>query len=288
VLGVAPVLAPTLGGFVLGVTDWRGLFAVLGVAGLLLMVLVYVGLPETLPPERRRQATVADITSAYRMLLADRTFLALVLVAGFSMASMFAYVSGSSFVMQDQFGLNEQQFGLVFGAGSIWLIAGTQLSARLLRRFELRQILFGSLAAAATSSAVLLGVAVAGIGGLPGVLVPLWITLGLTGVAMPTAPAIALSLHGEAAGTAAALLGAVRFGIGAVAAPVVGVLGNDAVAMSLVVAVGMALALVVLVVGVHRDAGADDPAHPHDTHLRDATLTDDVIGEAELDVIRSE
>jgi DHA1 family bicyclomycin/chloramphenicol resistance-like MFS transporter len=258
VLGVAPVLAPTIGGFVLGVTDWRGLFAVLGVVGVILMVVVYVGLPETLPPERRRQATVADITSAYRMLLGDRTFLALVLVAGFSMASMFAYVSGSSFVMQDQFGLNEQQFGLVFGAGAVWLIGGTQLSARLLRRFELRQILFGSLAAAAVSSAVLLGVAVAGIGGLPGVLVPLWVTLGLTGVAMPAAPAIALSLHGEAAGTAAALLGAVRFGIGAVSAPLVGVLGNDAVAMAVVVAVGMALALAALVVGVHQDAGVDD------------------------------
>jgi DHA1 family bicyclomycin/chloramphenicol resistance-like MFS transporter len=258
VLGVAPVLAPTIGGFVLGVTDWRGLFGVLGVAGVILMVIVYFGLPETLPPERRRQATVADISGTYRMLLGDRTFLALVLVAGFSMASMFAYVSGSSFVMQDQFGLSEQQFGLVFGAGSIWLIGGTQLSARLLRRFELRQILFGSLAAAVVSSAVLLAVAMADVGGLPGVLVPLWITLGLTGVAMPTAPAIALSLHGEAAGTAAAVLGAVRFGIGAVSAPLVGVLGNDAVAMAVVVAVGMALALAALVVGVHRDAGVED------------------------------
>ena len=102
VLGVAPILAPTLGGFVLAVTDWRGLFAVLGAVGVILMVVVYVGLPETLPPERRRQATIPDISRTYRMLLADRTFFALVLVAGFSMASMFAYVSGSSFVMQDQ------------------------------------------------------------------------------------------------------------------------------------------------------------------------------------------
>jgi DHA1 family bicyclomycin/chloramphenicol resistance-like MFS transporter len=288
VLGVAPVLAPTVGGFVLGVTNWRGLFAVLGLVGIILMAVVYFGLPETLPPERRRQATAPEIARAYRMLLRDRTFFALVLVAGFSMASMFAYVSGSSFVVQDQFGLNEQQFGLVFGAGAVWLIGGTQLNARLLRRFELRQILFGSLAAAAVSSAVLLVVALADVGGLAGVLAPLWITLGLTGVAMPTAPAIALSLHGEAAGTAAALLGAVRFGIGAVAAPLVGVLGNDAVAMSLVIAVGMALALVSLVVGVHRDAGVEDPAHPHDTHLRDATLTDEAIDEAELGVVWSE
>ena len=269
VLGVAPVLAPTLGGFVLGITNWRGVFAVLGVAGVALMALAHFGLQETLPMQRRRRAGAREVAGAYKMLIADRTFAALVLVSGFSMASMFAYVSGSSFVMQDQFGLNEQEFGLVFGAGSIWLIGGTQLSAVLLKRFGLRQILFGSLVASAVSSLALLAVAVADVGGLAALVVPLWITLMLTGTAMPTAPAIALSLHGEAAGTAAALLGAVRYGVGAIAAPFVGLLGNDAVAMSTVVAVGMVLALGTLVAGVHREAGSfDDEAHLNEGALQ--------------------
>lgn len=259
VLGVAPVLAPSLGGVVLSFTTWRGLFAVLGLIGLSLTILVHLGLDETLPPERRRHhGSASDVGRAYRMLLRDRVFAALVMVSGFSMASMFAYVSGSSFVMQDQFGMSEQTFGFAFGAGAMFLIGGTQAAAWLLKRWEIRQILFRSLLGATLSALVLVVFSVTGIGGLAGVLGPLWITLGFTGLAMPNAPAIALSLHGEAAGTAAALLGAVRFGIGAVSAPLVGLLGNDAQAMSLVIAVGMALALGWLVAGVPHGVGEED------------------------------
>lgn len=261
VLGVAPVLAPTLGGIVLNFTTWRGLFAVLGLIGLALTLLVHFRLDETLPPERRQHhGSASDVIRLYRTLWRDPVFTALVMVSSFSMAAMFAYVSGSSFVMQDQFGLSEQQFGFAFGAGAIWMVAGTQLASYLLGRWELRQILFRSLVGATASAAVLVALAVAEVGGLPGILIPLWATLGFTGVAMPNAPAIALSLHGEAAGTAAALLGAVRFGVGAIAAPLVGVLGNDAVSMSLVIAAGMVLSLGWLVTGVPHGVGEDEDA----------------------------
>lgn len=250
VLGVAPVLAPSLGGAVLAVTTWRGVFGVLALAALALTVLGLAALPETLPPERRARGSVAGIGRSYRQLLRDRTFMGLVLVAGFTMAALFAYVSGSSFVLQDEFGLSEQAFGVVFGFGAVFLIGGTQLSARLLQGTTPERVLQRSLVVAAVASAVLVVMAVTGIGGLAGVLLPLWVVLGLSGMAMPNAPALALSLHGEAAGTAAALVGAVRFGVGAAAAPVVGVLGNDSVAMALVVAGGMALSLgSMLVVG---------------------------------------
>lgn len=243
VLGVAPVLAPSLGGAVLAVTTWRGLFGVLALASLALSALGLVALPETLPPERRTARSAAGIGRSYRRLLRDRTLMGLVLVAGFTMAALFAYVSGSSFVLQDEFGLSEQAFGVVFGLGAVFLIGGTQLSARLLQGTTPERLLQRALVAGAVASAVLVVVAVTGIGGLPGVLLPLWVVLGLSGMAMPNAPALALSLHGEAAGTAAALVGAVRFGVGAAAAPLVGVLGNDSVAMALVVAGGMALSL---------------------------------------------
>nr|WP_255566774.1 multidrug effflux MFS transporter [Iamia sp. SCSIO 61187] len=265
VLGVAPVLAPSLGGAVLGWTSWRGVFGILAVVGLVLAVLGATSLPETLPPERRRAGTPASIGRAYRSLLRDRTFVGLVLVAGFSMAAMFSYVSGSSFVLQDEFGLSEQQFGVVFGLGAVFLIGGTQLSARLLRRWTSAQILLRALVGAAVAAAVLVVVAVADVGGLVGVLVPLWLVLGFTGTAMPSAPALALSRHGEAAGTAAALLGAVRFGVGAAAAPFVGILGNDAVAMGTVILVGMVLAVAAMVV-VAREVvvEADTDAAPVD------------------------
>ncbi len=258
VLGVAPVLAPSLGGVVLGITSWRGLFVVLGVFALFLIALVKFQIEETLPPERRRPGNLRGIGQAYRGLLRDPVFVALMLVSGFSMAAMFAYISGSSFVMQDQYGLDEQQFGFIFGAGSAFLIAGTQLSAKLLHRWDMRKILFGSLIGATVATAALLGVAVVDVGGLPALIVPLWLTLAFTGTAMPNAPAIALTLHGEAAGSAAALVGSVRYAVGALAAPVVGLLGNEAPAMAAVMFAGMAISLMILVRGVPRGAGSFD------------------------------
>ncbi len=248
VMGAAPVLAPTLGGGVLRWTDWRGVFVVLAVFGVLLVVLATIALPETLPPARRRRGGVVATVRTYGGLLRDRVFVGLVLVAGLAMAALFAYVAGSSFVLQDGYGLDEQQFGLAFGAGAIGLIGATQYNVRLLRRYPSQWILVTSLAAGTVAGLALVVFAATGFGGLPALLVSLWLVLAAAGLAMPNAPALALSRHGEAAGTASALLGAVQFGVGAVAAPLVGVLGTGAVAMALVVAGGMVAALVVLLV----------------------------------------
>jgi DHA1 family bicyclomycin/chloramphenicol resistance-like MFS transporter len=97
---------------------------------------------------------------------------------------------------------------------------------------------------------VLITLSVMNVGGLVGVLAPLWTVLFATGLVMPNAPTLALARHGESAGTAAALLGAIQMGVGAVVSPVVGVLGNDAVAMGLVMGAGAALGLAVLLIVV--------------------------------------
>ncbi|MFG2164523.1 multidrug effflux MFS transporter [Micromonospora chersina] len=246
VMGAAPILAPTLGSGLLRWSDWRGVFVALAVFGLLLIVVAAVGLRETLPAERRRHGGVAAVGRDYRALLRDRTFVGLVLVAGLAMAALFAYVAGSSFVFQQRYGLDEQQFGLAFGAGAVGLITATQLNVRLLRRYTPQRILVTALAVGTAAGLVLLSFAATGVGGLAAVLASLWVVLAAAGLAMPNAPALALSRHGEAAGTAAALLGAVQFGVGALAAPLVGVLGTGSVAMAAVVAGGMAVALVVL------------------------------------------
>ncbi|MEV6810823.1 multidrug effflux MFS transporter [Micromonospora sp. NPDC051296] len=246
VMGAAPVLAPTLGSELLRWTQWRGVFAALAVFGVLLMLIALLGLQETLPPARRQRGGVLPTTRLYGSLLRDRTFVGLVLVAGLAMAAIFAYVSGSSFVLQGQYGLDEQQFGLAFGAGAVGLIAATQANVRLLRRYSPQRILATALLVGSAAGLALLGFAATGLGGLPTLLAALWLVLAAAGLALPNAPALALSRHGEAAGTASALLGAVQFGIGALAAPLVGVLGTGAVAMALVVAGGLVSALVVL------------------------------------------
>ncbi len=148
VMGAAPVIAPTLGSWLLTFTDWRGVFGALAVFGLLLIPLAAWGLPETLPPARRQRSGVRGTLRTYRGLLHDSTFIGLVFVAGLAMSALLAYVAGSSFVFQQQFGLSQQQFGLAFGSGAIWLILATQLNPVLLRRFEPRQLLLGAVASA--------------------------------------------------------------------------------------------------------------------------------------------
>lgn len=250
VMGAAPVIAPTLGGWLLAFTSWRGVFAALALFGLVLIPVAAWGLRETLPPERRQTTGVLGTLRNYRALLHDRIFVGLVLVAGLAMSALLAYVAGSSFVFQEQFGLDQQQFGLVFGSGAIWLILATQLNPVVLRRFEPRQVLLVAITSAMAFGWLLLGLALTATGGLLGVLVPLWLVLFSVGFALPNAPAVALSRHGEKAGTAAALLGAVQFGVGAAISPVVGLLGNDSVAMGAVIAGGLVLSLLVLVVVV--------------------------------------
>jgi len=250
VMGAAPVLAPTLGSQILRFTNWRGVFVALAVLGLVLIVVAVRSLPETLAPEQRRSGGVLSAVRAYGSLFTDRVFVGLVLVTGLSMGALFGYVAGSSFVFQDQYGLSEQQFGLAFGAGSIALIGGTQVNGLLLRWYQPRLILTTALVAGFAAGVGLLIVAATGVGGLPGLLVPMWGALAAAGLVLPNAPALALSRHGEKAGAAAALLGAVQFAIGALTAPLVGVLGVDALAMATVVAGSLAMALLVLVVTV--------------------------------------
>lgn len=250
VMGAAPILAPTLGSAVLRWTEWRGVFVALAAFGVLLSVLAALALPETLPPARRRSGGVIATLGVYGALLRDRVFVGLVLVAGFAMAALFAYVGGSSFVLQEVYGLSEAQFGLAFGAGAVGLIGGTQYNVRLLRRWAPQRILVSALAVGTVAGAILVALAATGLGGLPALLAALWAVLTAAGLALPNAPALAMSRHGEAAGTAAALLGAVQFGVGAVAAPLVGVLGTGATAMAAVIAGGMLAATLTLLVVV--------------------------------------
>ena len=164
VLGAAPVLAPTIGGEILRFTSWRGVFALLAAYGVLLLVVGWFALPETLPPDRRRSTGVVGTLATYRGLLRDRAYVGLVLVAGLTMASLFSYVAGSSFVYQRQFGLGAQAFGLFFGAGAIWLIGATQLNPLVLRRWSPATILMTATAGGVLAGAVLVVLAATGTG----------------------------------------------------------------------------------------------------------------------------
>jgi DHA1 family bicyclomycin/chloramphenicol resistance-like MFS transporter len=243
VLGAAPVLAPTLGSQLLRLTQWRGIFVALAVFGVAIGTMAMLTLPETLPPDRRQRGDLRSTVRSYRLILRDRTFIGLVLVASLGMAGVFSYVAGSSFVLQQQFGLSAQQFGLVFGAGAVGLVAVSQLNVRLLSRYGPRQISLAGLVWSSTGVLLLVALTATHTGGLVGLLIPLWMALTGVGLVMPNASAMALSRHGEAAGTAAAVVGFLQFGVGAVAAPLVGALGATGLAMAAVMAASLLGAL---------------------------------------------
>jgi DHA1 family bicyclomycin/chloramphenicol resistance-like MFS transporter len=251
VLGVAPVVAPSLGAAVLLRASWHWVFAVLVVLAGALLLLAALALPETLPAAHRRPLQVRGILATYGELLRDARFVILVLVAALGMSGLFAYIAAAPFVLQGRYGLDQQSFALVFGAGAVALIGATQLNVVLLKRFTPQTIVVWALVASSLAALVFVALTAAGVGGLPAFLVPVWVILAAMGLVIPNAPALALSRHPDAAGTSAALLGAAQFGLGAAVAPLVGVLGNDDFALALVMTFGVMVALfALLAVGV--------------------------------------
>jgi DHA1 family bicyclomycin/chloramphenicol resistance-like MFS transporter len=226
VMGLAPITAPLIGGQLLLLFSWRAIFALLGGFGLLCLALVAFGLPETLPAERRSRAGPAAVLAIYGRLALDRTFLGYALASGLPMAAMFAYISGSPFVFIELYGVQPEHYGLLFGLNALGLIGASQLNRRLLARFAGERILAAALAAHMAAGLLVALAALSGWGGLPGLLAPLFVCIASLGLIQPNATAAALAPHGQAAGSASALLGALQFGVGAAAGALVGALHN--------------------------------------------------------------
>lgn len=235
--GVAPVIAPLIGGQVLRFTDWRGIFAVLTVVGVLLTLVVWKWLHETLPPEERHTGGVGDALRTMRGLLGDRTFTGYMVAGSLAFAALFAYVSASPFVVQEIYGASPQTFGLLFGINSIGLITVGQINGKVLvGRISLDKALgfgLGVIVLAATAL-LLMTSGVFGDVGLVPVAAGLFVLMSAMGLAMPNTNALALMRTKHAAGSASALLGTSSFLIGAVASPLVGIAG-DATAVPMAV-----------------------------------------------------
>ncbi|MFE0404035.1 multidrug effflux MFS transporter [Streptomyces nigra] len=245
--GVAPIVAPLIGGQILRVTDWRGVFVVLTVVGILLGALVWFRLPETLPPRDRHAGGVGETLHAMRGLLADRAFTGYALTGGFAFAALFAYISASPFVIQEIYGASPQTFSLLFGLNSIGLVAVGQLNGKVLvGRVSLDRVLGIGLVVVvlAAGALLLMSLGVFGETGLVPVAAALFVLMSAMGVTLPNTQAQALQRTKRSAGSASALLGTTSFLIGAIASPLVGVAGEDtAVPMAVVQLVAGLVAL---------------------------------------------
>jgi MFS transporter, DHA1 family, multidrug resistance protein len=239
VLGVVPVLAPVIGGALLHVTSWRGLFVVLALVDAAILFATTAWLRETLPPERRSRGSAA----AFGVLLGDRYFLVYSFVPGLAFGALFSYIAGSSFVLEDIYGISPQLYGAIFGLNAVGIIACSQLNRALVGRLSPERLLFAGAAAQAAAGATLLVIVLAGVG-LSGILPCLFVVVSAVGLVVPNATALALHEYPHAAGSASALLGAIQFFLGAVAAPLVGIAGRaTALPMAVMIAVFSAAGL---------------------------------------------
>lgn len=233
--GLAPILAPVIGGQLLRVTSWRGVFVVLAAIGALLLLATASGLDETLAPADRHTGGLPATLATFRRLLADRFFVGYALSSGLSFAAMFAYIAGSPFVLQDIYGLSPQLFSLVFGVNALGIMAASQINGRLVDRVPLPRLLAVGLAMTALGGIAVLA-AVLGHVGLIGVTPALCVVVSSQGIVLPNATSLALSGHPRTAGSASALLGVLQYVIGAAAAPLVGV-GGTATALPMAVVI---------------------------------------------------
>ncbi|MEU3886963.1 multidrug effflux MFS transporter [Streptomyces sp. NPDC029041] len=253
--GVAPIVAPLIGGQVLRVTDWRGVFVVLTAIGVLIGVLVWTKLPETLEPAERHGGGVGEALRAMRGLLADRAFAGYMLTGGFAFAALFAYISASPFVIQEIYGASPQTFSLLFGVNSVGLVVVGQINGKILvGRVSLDRVLGIGLTIVITAATALLlmSLGVFGEVGLVPVAAALFVLMSAMGITLPNTQALALMRTKHAAGSASALLGTSSFLIGAVASPLVGVAGEDTALPMAVVQLAAALVALACFMGMCR------------------------------------
>ncbi len=226
VMGLAPILAPLIGGQLLLTFGWRSVFWVLAAYGALWLVIVVLLLPESLPDARRQRQRFGEVMAVYGRLLKDRAYVGYVLSGGLIFSGLLAYIAGSPFVFIELFGVAPERYGLFFGANAIGIIAASQINRWLANRFDASNIVSVVLPVAMTAGLVLAVDAYTGFGGFPGILVPLFVFIACHGFVMPNTTALAMAPHGRVAGSASALMGTLQFVLGATAGILVGALGD--------------------------------------------------------------
>lgn len=259
--GLAPILAPVIGGQILRFSSWRGIFWLLVSIGIVLAVCAWL-MPETLPQKRRLASNAAGGLKQFASLFGDRYFMGHCIMQCFAFAAFFAYISGSSFVFQNVYHVSPQAFSLIFGLNGIGLMISGAVTGRLTGRIAdwrmLRVVLWVALIG---SGLLLLGF----LAGLPvyAIITILFFTVATLASMSTTSFSLAMQAQGKQAGSASALIGFFSMISGAVMAPVVGIAGSyTAIPMGLVMVFGEAGALLSFYFLIY-------PAHTHSQDVQD-------------------
>ncbi|KAA5845227.1 multidrug effflux MFS transporter [Pseudomonas chlororaphis] len=250
VMGLAPILAPMLGGLLVNLYGWQSIFIMLTLFSALAGLAVALGLPESLPAHVPRQP-LSGALRQYGRLLADRVFLGHALTGGIAIAGMFAYIAGSPFVFIKLYGVPAEHFGWFFGINAGGFILVAQINARLLAKRGPAFLLARTVWIYLLGGLVLLAVSSLHPAQLWPLLAPLFICIASLGCILPNASACAMNGQGARAGSASAMLGCLQFSVAAGAAALVGVL-HDGSAVPMATVISLCGILVVTLAMVTR------------------------------------
>ncbi|HKE85570.1 MAG TPA: Bcr/CflA family multidrug efflux MFS transporter [Vicinamibacterales bacterium] len=255
VFGLAPILAPLIGGQLLINFGWRSVFWVLATYAATWLTLVAIFLPESLPRERRQRQPIGVVLSTYAQLARDRVYMGYALSGALIFAGLLAYIAGSPFVFIEIFRVPPERFGFYFGTNAFGIIAASQINRWLSTRMDPHRILRIMLVVAMSAGLLMFVNAWSGFGGFAGILIPLFCFISSHGFVLPNTTALAMAPHGRVAGSASALLGTLQFVLGTTSAALVGAFANGtAVPLAAVIAGCGVTAFLTHVVGETRSA----------------------------------
>lgn len=224
IIGISPLIAPSIGGFIAGVLGWQWVFIVLIFIVAVMLVLVYFFLPEGHRPDPSVSLRVRPIVTTFYGILRNRQFITCTLSGSFAFTTLFIYVAGSPVIFMDLFGMSTRQFSLIFTVLSCCFLASSQLNIWLLKRFHSLKIFQVAAVLQLLISIVFLVFAIANATGLVTTMVLLLLVLSCIGSIMPNATALALAPFKQNVGSASALMGFLQLGISSIISSFIGLL----------------------------------------------------------------
>jgi DHA1 family bicyclomycin/chloramphenicol resistance-like MFS transporter len=250
VVGVSPIIAPTLGGFVTAAFGWHYVFAILTLMALVIIVAIHFGLPESQQPDAGYSLKPKAILNNFWAVLKEPQFFTYAFTGAVAAAGLYAYIAGSPTVFLEIFKVSEKQYGLIFALVAGGLILATQVNRFLLRQYKSEQIIPAALFVQSLAGICLFAFSLTGFIGLTGTILLLLVYLSCQGFTFPNSSALSMAPFAKNAGSASALMGAVQMGLGALSSAIVSVLSNGtALPMTAVMACCAISSFIILMAG---------------------------------------
>ncbi|MEO8534437.1 MAG: multidrug effflux MFS transporter [Flavobacterium sp.] len=250
VLGLSPMLAPTIGGYVTEDYGWHMVFLILMFMGIAILIASQIGLPDSYKPDTSISLKPKPIISNFIKVLKEPQFYTYAFTGSIAFSGLFTYVAASPIIFMDIYHVDAKTYGWIFAFMSVSFIGSSQLNSLLLKKFSSEQMIFAALILQSLIAVVFLTLSLNNLLGLYETIAMLFLFLGCLGISNPNTAGLTMAPFAKNAGSASALMGAIQLGLGALASFAVGIFVKDSVApMVFIMTAPTIIAFIVLNVG---------------------------------------